>query len=180
MELLLPVGEHAALAQLLLKLTCPGVPDIYQGDELWSLALVDPDNRRPVDWQGARAMLGRLREGATPDHGELKMWLIMRALALRARQGEAFEGSYTPLHAGGHVCAFLRGDAAVLVAVTLPHGLGDGRPDNLELGPQAAGTWRDLLGERDLTIGQHGVLPDSAAPPGLQGLWLLERAEAPL
>ncbi len=51
-------GERAALGQLLLKLTAPGVPDIYQGDELWALSLVDPDNRRPVDWGGGEACSG--------------------------------------------------------------------------------------------------------------------------
>ena len=56
-------GRRAALGQLLLKLTAPGVPDVYQGDELEALSLVDPDNRRPVDWEARRAALARLRGG---------------------------------------------------------------------------------------------------------------------
>ena len=55
-----PLGEAAALGQTLLKLTAPGVPDVYQGDELWDLALVDPDNRRPVDWELRRRLLGEV------------------------------------------------------------------------------------------------------------------------
>ena len=55
-----------ALGQLLLKLTCPGVPDVYGGDELWFLALVDPDNRRPVDFAARRAALASLRDAAEP------------------------------------------------------------------------------------------------------------------
>ncbi len=61
---LLPEGERSALGQLLLKLCAPGVPDIFQGDELWRLSLVDPDNRRPVDWDACRAALERVRGGA--------------------------------------------------------------------------------------------------------------------
>ena len=57
-------GERSALGQLLLKLTVPGVPDVYQGDELIDLSLVDPDNRRPVDWDARRAALDALRAGA--------------------------------------------------------------------------------------------------------------------
>src|SRR5262249_45467371 len=57
------LGERIALAQTLLKLTVPGVPDVYQGDELWALSLVDPDNRRPVDWAARRVALDTLRGG---------------------------------------------------------------------------------------------------------------------
>ena len=60
------VGELHALRQTALKLTVPGVPDIYQGDELVALSLVDPDNRRPVDWARRRELLGALRDGAPP------------------------------------------------------------------------------------------------------------------
>ena len=61
------LGRAPALGQLALKLTAPGVPDIYQGDELRYRALVDPDNRRPVDWRWRQAMLRRLMGGAPPD-----------------------------------------------------------------------------------------------------------------
>jgi (1->4)-alpha-D-glucan 1-alpha-D-glucosylmutase len=106
-------GELVALRQTALKLTVPGVPDIYQGDELVALSLVDPDNRRPVDWARRRGLLG-----APPsDPDTRKLWLIRALLALRARRPDAFAGSYTPLDAGPDAVAFMRGDA---VRVSLP------------------------------------------------------------
>jgi (1->4)-alpha-D-glucan 1-alpha-D-glucosylmutase len=107
-----PLGEQIALAQTLLKLTCPGVPDIYQGDELESLSLVDPDNRRPVDWDARRRAL------ADPPP---KLRAIQETLAVRARRPEAFAGAYEPVDAGPDVCAFIRG-GEVLVAVPLRPG----------------------------------------------------------
>src|SRR3712207_1106092 len=111
-------GDRAALGQLLLKLTVPGVPDIYQGDELLALSLVDPDNRRPVDWARRREVLEAVRRGATPTDETRKLWLIVRALMPRAQRPGAFEGSYTPLEAGPDAVAFTREDT-VLVAVRL-------------------------------------------------------------
>jgi (1->4)-alpha-D-glucan 1-alpha-D-glucosylmutase len=102
-------GDRAALGQLLLKLTVPGIPDIYQGDELLNLSLVDPDNRRPVDWDERRAAL------SDPPP---KLQVIQRALALRAARPEAFTGSYEPVDAGPDICAFVRG-GSVFVAVRL-------------------------------------------------------------
>src|SRR5918994_1527172 len=82
-------AEPIALRQTALKLTVPGVPDIYQGDELVALSLVDPDNRRPVDWARRRELLG-----APPsDPDTRKLWLIRALLALRARRSEAFAGA---------------------------------------------------------------------------------------
>jgi (1->4)-alpha-D-glucan 1-alpha-D-glucosylmutase len=92
------VGERIALAQTLLKLTCPGVPDIYQGEEVWNLSLVDPDNRRPVDWDALR------NERDNP-----KQNLIRAALSRRVG------GEYEALDAGDDVCAFCRGDHLVAV-----------------------------------------------------------------
>jgi (1->4)-alpha-D-glucan 1-alpha-D-glucosylmutase len=105
------LGERIALAQTLLKLTCPGVPDIYQGDELWNLNLVDPDNRRAVDWRLRESLVDR-----TPTRETAKLFLIRSTLELRAQQPEAFAGAYEPMEAGPGVCAFLRG-GEVLVAV---------------------------------------------------------------
>jgi len=104
------VGELHALRQTALKLTVPGVPDVYQGDELVALALVDPDNRRPVDWARRRALLGA--PPADPD--TRKLWLIRELLALRARRPDAFAGAYTPLEAAPDAVAFLRGDDVVV------------------------------------------------------------------
>jgi (1->4)-alpha-D-glucan 1-alpha-D-glucosylmutase len=133
-------GERAALGQLVLKLTAPGVPDIYNGDELPYLALVDPDNRRPVDWALRRRLLEQVKGGAAADPGTRKLWLTERLLALRARRPEAFEGGYEPVDAGPGVCAYVRG-GEVLVAV----GVHEGAEPRV-----AAEGWEDALrGPRD-------------------------------
>jgi (1->4)-alpha-D-glucan 1-alpha-D-glucosylmutase len=102
-----------SLGMTLLKLTGPGVPDIYQGDELESLNLVDPDNRRPVDWEARKRAL---------DEPPAKLEVVLAALGLRKRRPL---GEYRPLDAGADVCAFLRGDD---VAVVVPVRRG-ARPD---------------------------------------------------
>jgi (1->4)-alpha-D-glucan 1-alpha-D-glucosylmutase len=157
------LGERAALGQLLLKLTVPGVPDIYQGDELLSLSLVDPDNRRPVDWARRRELLEAVRHGAPPDDETRKLWLTVRALTLRAQQPRAFEGSYTPLEAGPDAVAFLR-EGTVLVAVRLR---GEGGSVDVP-----AGTWRDVLAGGERRIGAATPLDDLL---DAYGLALLER-----
>jgi (1->4)-alpha-D-glucan 1-alpha-D-glucosylmutase len=132
-------GEAAALGALLLKLTSPGVPDIYQGDELWALNLVDPDNRRPVQWDERREILDQVERGALPDRRGRKLYLIREALALRTRRPEAFSGSsYTPVSAPGGVCAFTRGDT-IAVIVDL---YGE---TQLESVTMPGSGWRDLL-----------------------------------
>ena len=153
-EVLAREGRRASLAALLLQLTSPGVPDIYQGDELWSLHLVDPDNRRPPDWHSQRVHLDALvRDGRSPSRAQRKLSLIHRTLALRARCPAAFEGSYRPLDAPAGVCAFERGErVCVIVGV---------RPD-ADVGAVALprGRWHELLPEG----------------PGFAHLRLLERA----
>jgi (1->4)-alpha-D-glucan 1-alpha-D-glucosylmutase len=124
-------GERSAHGQLVLRLTAPGVPDVYQGDELTFLALVDPDNRRPVDWRRRREALE-----APPARETLKLHTIRELLALRARRPDAFAGPYEPLAAGPTSCAYRRGeDVVVAVAVR------GGAPE-VELPP---GRWRDVL-----------------------------------
>ncbi len=158
-------GARSALGQLLLKLTVPGVPDVYQGDELTDLSLVDPDNRRPVDWDARRAALDALRDGAAPTPDTMKLFVIQRALALRARRPEAFAGDYVPVPAGGGVCAFLRGGDVLVVVASNPEA--GGTVD------APAGRWRDVLSgeEHDLS----GPLPVERLV-GPDGLALLERA----
>ncbi len=124
-------GRRVSLAHTLLKLTVPGLPDIYQGDELESLNLVDPDNRRPVDWDERRRAL------ADPPP---KLRVIRAALDLRARRPEAFAGGYEPVDAGPDVCAFIRGDGEVLVAVRL-------RGPVEKPAITVPGSWRDALGD---------------------------------
>ena len=132
-------AERAVLGQVLLKLTVPGVPDLYQGDELPFIALVDPDNRRPVDWGWREAMLSRLMGGAPPVAETRKLFLILRLLTLRARRPEAFAtGAYEPLETADSACAFSRG-GEVLVVVGVREGAGDGVISAPE------GEWRDIL-----------------------------------
>jgi (1->4)-alpha-D-glucan 1-alpha-D-glucosylmutase len=116
-------GERAALAQLLIKLTAPGVPDIYQGDELVSLSLVDPDNRRAVDWERRRELLAAVRNGSAPDTPDTrKLRLITKALELRAERPEAFAGSYEPIDAGDRAIAYVRGGEILVAAELFPGG----------------------------------------------------------
>ncbi len=132
------LGEAVALRTVALKLTSPGVPDIYQGDEMPLRALVDPDNRRPVDWQLRRERLDGVAAGDPPDAQTLKLWLIWTLLELRRRRPEAFVGSYEPVAAGDRVVAFVRG-AAVLVAVAT-------RPEVAVEAAAADGDWNKVLG----------------------------------
>jgi (1->4)-alpha-D-glucan 1-alpha-D-glucosylmutase len=102
------LGAINSLTQTLLKLTLPGVPDIYQGNELWDYSLVDPDNRRPVDYKIRAQMLERL-SSATPDElmqtwpdGRIKMFLTQRVLRFRREHGDVFQrGEYLPLNTSG-------------------------------------------------------------------------------
>jgi len=135
------IGRRLALAQLLLKLTAPGVPDLYRGDELEDLSLVDPDNRREVDWQARRDALRALQDGAAVDESNAKLFVTWKTLGLRAERERAFAGSYTPLDAGDGVCAFIRGDE-VLVAAAV-------RPDATVRVPVG---WRDVLGLDGLAL----------------------------
>ncbi|RLV48768.1 malto-oligosyltrehalose synthase [Nocardioides mangrovicus] len=126
-------GWSNALAAKLLTLTVPGVPDVYQGSELWEQSLVDPDNRRPVDFAHRAELLAAVRDGAAAhlsdsldDPAVAKLLVAHRALTLRRDRPELF-GGYTPLVAGGsaadHVLAFDRG-GAITVVTRLPLGLG--------------------------------------------------------
>src|SRR5262249_30913368 len=109
-------GYFNSLAQVLLKLTCPGVPDLYQGTELWDFSLVDPDNRRPIDYRTRREVLAELRHriaGAGHDltgltdellaglpDGRIKLFLVHQTLSFRRAYPEVFaRGEYLPLEA---------------------------------------------------------------------------------
>jgi len=134
----LPVAEEIArlgainsLAQVALKLTAPGVPDIYQGNEIWDFSLVDPDNRRPVDYQRRRQMLDAL-ESASPEEllqhwpdGRIKLFLTQRLLRFRRAHAALFgDGKYIPLSASGTFAdccvAFIREHAGEWVLVLIP------------------------------------------------------------
>jgi (1->4)-alpha-D-glucan 1-alpha-D-glucosylmutase len=158
-------GDCVALRTVALKLTAPGVPDIYQGDEMPLFALVDPDNRRPVDWQWNETMLGRLAGGAQPEPAIRKLWLTSRLLGLRIRRPESFSGGYEPLAAPDTAVSFLRGHDVLVAVATRP-----GPPQGALEGAQ--GHWRDVL------HGDERVLDGSVALAELldeYGIAVLER-----
>jgi (1->4)-alpha-D-glucan 1-alpha-D-glucosylmutase len=158
---LVEAGWINSLAQTFLKLTAPGVPDIYQGCELWNFSLVDPDNRRPVDFELCRRLLAEAKDISAEAawerraEGLPKLWLIHKTLALRARQAGAFAGvsRYEPLSVLGakadHAVAFIRDANIIAVAPRLVLGLGgDWADTTLEL---PLGSWRnELTGESGL------------------------------
>jgi (1->4)-alpha-D-glucan 1-alpha-D-glucosylmutase len=127
-ERLALAGTLNALAQVLLKVAGPGVPDVYWGDELWDFSFTDPDNRRPVDFERRASTLAEVRRGAEvdaaatarallakPADGAIKIFVLHRALATRALHPDVFTGtSYAPCVARGprarHVIAFARGE----------------------------------------------------------------------
>ncbi len=183
LESFLPVAEEVAragainsLSQVLLKLVSPGVPDIYQGNELWDFSLVDPDNRRPVDYERRQEMLEGLA-GATPGEllgnwrdGRIKLFLTHRLLTFRRENPDLFrEGSYVPLEVGGEFAdccvAFAReweGKSIIALAPRL----------SLRVGfPPIGEVWRDTAVQlpkgfswgKDLCTGElveaSGVLP---------------------
>ncbi|MBI3455418.1 MAG: malto-oligosyltrehalose synthase [Candidatus Rokubacteria bacterium] len=168
------IGMLNSLAQTLLKMTAPGVPDFYQGTELWDFGLVDPDNRRPVDFAARAARLAELRArigsgdraGLARDlveqweDGRIKLYTIHRALACRRAAPDLFRlGEYVPLLAGGpgaaHVCAFARRRATRAVLVVVPRLLGrlTGKGARLPLG-------RDVWG--DTSVALPGEIPGGA------------------
>jgi (1->4)-alpha-D-glucan 1-alpha-D-glucosylmutase len=102
------LGAVNSLAQILLKLTSPGVPDIYQGNEIWDFSLVDPDNRRPVDYKRRREMLQSITTSKAHDllanwaDGRIKIFLTQRVLQFRREHAELFQrGEYVPLTPSG-------------------------------------------------------------------------------
>jgi (1->4)-alpha-D-glucan 1-alpha-D-glucosylmutase len=139
-------GRRAALGQVALKLTLPGVPDIYQGDELEFRALVDPDNRRPVDWDLRQAQLKRLMGGGHLGSDSVKLWVISRLLALRARRPEPFSGAYEPLDCGADACAFVRGGEVVTVVQVRP------ASGEAVLAGAPGGRWRELLSGQEQSL----------------------------
>ena len=128
-------GWSNALGQKLVQLTMPGVPDVFQGSEIWENSLVDPDNRRPVDFGARVAMLARVSDArpTVDDTGIAKLWITRQALRLRREHPEWFR-SYQPVAGMGpardHLVAFDRG-GAITLATRLPVRLA------------AAGSWGD-------------------------------------
>ena len=161
-------GAITSLSQLVLKLAVPGVPDIYQGGELWDFSLVDPDNRRPVDWDTRWALLHELTGASVADlaenwqDGREKLYIARQLLELRRLYPGLFaEGDYQPLEVegeqSGHLCAFARshnGETLVVAVPRLIHQLYRGGPaahwgaTELLLPPH--GGWQDVFTGRRL------------------------------
>ncbi|HEX6487852.1 MAG TPA: malto-oligosyltrehalose synthase [Candidatus Dormibacteraeota bacterium] len=146
-------GRGNSLAIKLLTLTAPGVPDVYQGSELWDLSLVDPDNRRPVDYSLRRRLLSDIGTLSVADvvrradEGLPKLLVVQRALQLRRDRPQAFAGGYEALAAtgsrAGHVVAFCRGGEVVTAVPRLSLSRGDGWGDTSLLLPP--GRWTDVF-----------------------------------
>jgi malto-oligosyltrehalose synthase len=173
-----PAGAINGLAQTLLRLTAPGVPDLYQGTELWDFSLVDPDNRHPVDYVLRQHMLG-YASPATWRDGAIKQALIVRALRLRAAMPDLFsDGSYEPVVVegglAGHVVAFLRRhgkDALLVVVPHLAYGL-PRRPDQLAFEPAAlADTTLALPAGLQLASALEDTSDSIESNAALQHLW---------
>src|SRR5207302_728349 len=180
LPIFLPVAEEIArlgainsLVQTLLKLTSPGVPDIYQGNDIWNFCLVDPDNRRPVDYKARAEMLSCLSSKRPeellqnwPD-GRIKMFLTQRALHFRNEHVDLFRrGNYLPLRANGafgDCCiAFARQMDRQAVVIIVPRlssrigfpPIGDRWKDTTIELPEAfpLERWRDIITGRELWI----------------------------
>jgi (1->4)-alpha-D-glucan 1-alpha-D-glucosylmutase len=154
------IGLWNSLGQTLLKLTCPGVPDIYQGNDLWDFSLVDPDNRRPVDFDRRQQIFQDLRHWGiapahshlrdlleTPKNGQLKLYLTWKTLCFRQQQPDLFQqGEYIPLAVegarAGNVVAFARKSADSIVIVIVPRQVAELLHDS-DLPPIGLDLWGD-------------------------------------
>lgn len=152
---LIEPGYVNSLAQTLLKMTAPGVPDFYQGTEVWDLSLVDPDNRRPVDYEARESLLAEVKTARAADiwsrasTGAPKLFLVHRVLGIRANHPHAFgpSASYEPLVATGehrnNVIAFMRGDGVIAAVPRFGMSLSHGWTDTALSFPP--GRWTDAL-----------------------------------
>jgi (1->4)-alpha-D-glucan 1-alpha-D-glucosylmutase len=158
-------GFRLSLARVLIQCTVPGTPDVYQGDEVWNFTLVDPDNRRPVDFQQLQRWVADAERQApfapvdAPQHFEdprIKLAVLARLLRFRRDHAQLFaEGGYFPL-SSGDVFAFLRRrdhDACLVVARThLAKEPGPSAVEPLRLPDELVGTWRSILSGRSLEL----------------------------
>ncbi|MGB7449063.1 MAG: malto-oligosyltrehalose synthase [Ornithinimicrobium sp.] len=156
--------EATILGQKLLQLTLPGVPDTYQGSEVVDLSLVDPDNRRPVNYDRRQQALARIDAGEDPtDLESMKLLVTARTLRLRRDRPEIFgaSGSYRPLHAGPHLVGHVRAERVAALALWAPHRV-DGpalASQRVELVP---GAWRDELTGRRFDVAGGGLVLSEA------------------
>jgi (1->4)-alpha-D-glucan 1-alpha-D-glucosylmutase len=166
--LILTPGRINSLAQTLLKFTAPGIPDTYQGSELWDLRLVDPDNRGPVDYEALASMLAELKSGLVAeeimkrmDGGLPKLWLVHCSLKLRQEKPECFGkcADYAPLEVSGpkseHLIAYTRGLNVITCAPRWSATLG-GRWSSTSVNlPE--GRWKNVLTSEELNGGSMRI-----------------------
>ncbi len=153
-------GWVTSLAQKLVQLTMPGVPDVYQGSELWDLSLVDPDNRRPVDYAVRRRLIAELDAlspeeiGARVSEGLPKLLVVQRTLSLRRDRPDLFgpAAGYEPLRAPDHAIAFARGGGAVTVVPRFVLRTAEGGVVGLPPGP-----WLDVFTGDPVAGGDVGL-----------------------
>ena len=159
---LAPAWRVTALAQKLVQLTMPGVADTYQGTELFDLSLVDPDNRRPVDFGDRRRLLEAVDSPGAPvvdDSGAAKLHVVARTLRLRREHPDVFlsAGSYTPVDAGDRALAFARaGRVLTVVPLRASSTCADGWGDDAVALPE--GGWRNVLTDARVTSGRLAEL----------------------
>jgi (1->4)-alpha-D-glucan 1-alpha-D-glucosylmutase len=171
------LGIYNSLGQVMIKITAPGVPDFYQGGELWDLSLVDPDNRIAVDYGRRRALLSGMTCNADVDEmfarredGRIKLFVISRALATRAGRRDLFEqGEYEPLDTIGtrrrNVFAYARRHAGRTAIVCVPRFVSAISPDAGT--PPLGAAWHDsriALGAFDARLSLVDVLTGAEAP----------------
>lgn len=165
-------GIKKSLSQLILKFTCPGVPDTYQGTELWDLSLVDPDNRRPVNYILRAEMLASPKTPAelweTRETGAIKLNLLQKLMAIRNEHRDLFlHGEYIPIETEGeyrnNILAFTRKykQQTILVAAQILHSNKRWDDTKIVLPNDAPTTWEDLLTGEILEINSQKFLPSS-------------------
>ncbi|MDQ3262048.1 MAG: malto-oligosyltrehalose synthase [Myxococcota bacterium] len=180
-------GQLSSLSQLLLKITSPGAPDIYQGNELWDLSLVDPDNRRTVDYAHRSALLDSLDRRAREDRaalcreltgelktGAIKLFTLAEGLRLRRRKPELFRrGGYLPLDLEGHradrAIAYVRRHQQDQVVVLVPRLVATLQDSQGQLAPAFRKTWLQLPDELEGATLVHVYTHQTFRPTRVEG-----------
>jgi (1->4)-alpha-D-glucan 1-alpha-D-glucosylmutase len=156
-----------SLSQLLLRLTAPGIPDIYQGAEYWDLSFVDPDNRRPVDYGLRRRLLQQIKEGGTTvpgDNEAAKLFTIYKTLAYRNAHATVFrEGAYIPIDIGGPRLAFIRHhekDWALIIVPLIRMASAPQESLSVKLPEEAPAVWTNIFTGESFQLSGSRLEPD--------------------
>ena len=167
-QTLIEPGRINSLSQLLLKMTSPGIVDTYQGCELWDFSLVDPDNRRPIDYEKRRRLLSELAKLNARqvwdrcEEGLPKLWTTYRTLHLRRKHPDYFgpKADYAPIFAegskAGHLVGYRRGENVIVLAPRLVMKLGGQWEDTTVMIP--GGNWRNQLTDSMVNSGKQRLM----------------------